>query len=71
MMLPRVSGDEVLDRLAAGLPAHPPVVVMTAAGRARDRALAHRNRYYLPKPFDPTLLLATVETALEEATGDA
>jgi DNA-binding response OmpR family regulator len=67
MMLPRLSGDEVLDRLAAALPGHPPVVVMTAAGRARDRALAHRNRYYLPKPFDPTLLLATVETALEES----
>lgn len=62
--MPRISGDEVLDVLAR-IERHPPVIVMTAAKRARDRALKHRNPYYLPKPFDPALLLATVETALE------
>jgi DNA-binding response OmpR family regulator len=69
IMLPGLSGDEILDRLAAEKGQHPPVIVMTAAGRARDRALAHRNPYYLPKPFDPTLLMATVETALEVSEG--
>lgn len=62
--MPRISGDEVLDLLAR-IERHPPVIVMTAAKRARDRALHHRNPYYLPKPFDPALLIATVETALE------
>ncbi|MBI5542573.1 MAG: response regulator [Deltaproteobacteria bacterium] len=62
--MPRISGDEVLDVLAR-IERHPPVIVMTAAKRARDRALRHRNPYYLPKPFDPALLIATVETALE------
>ena len=64
MRMPRVSGDEVLDLLAR-VGRHPPVIVMTAARRARDRALHHHNPYYLPKPFDAALLIATVETALE------
>lgn len=64
MRMPGLSGEEVLDLLAK-IPGHPPIVIMTAADTARDHALAHRNPYYLPKPFDPTLLLATIETALE------
>jgi CheY-like chemotaxis protein len=62
--MPRITGDEVLDLLAS-IKHHPPIVVMTAASSARDLALAHRNPFYLPKPFDEALLLATVETALE------
>ena len=62
--MPRINGDEVLDLLSR-IERHPPVIVMTAAKRARDRALKHRNPFYLPKPFDPALLLATVLTALE------
>ena len=62
--MPGLSGDEVLDLLAL-VERHPPVIVMTAARRARERALHHHNRYYLPKPFDSALLIATVETALE------
>lgn len=64
MRMPGLSGEEVLDLLAK-IKGHPPIVIMTAAETARDRALAHRNPYYLAKPFDPTLLLATIETALE------
>jgi CheY-like chemotaxis protein len=64
MKMPGLSGDEVLELLGR-ISGHPPVVVMTAADTARDQALAHRNPYYLPKPFDATLLLATIETAIE------
>ena len=64
MKMPGLSGEEVLDLLAR-IQGHPPIVIMTAADTARDRALEHHNPYYLPKPFDPTLLLATIETALE------
>lgn len=63
--MPGLSGDEVLDLLSK-IQGHPPVVIMTAATRARGRALAHRNPLYLAKPFDEATLLATVETALEE-----
>lgn len=64
MKMPGLSGDEVLELLSK-ISGHPPIVVMTAADTARDQALAHHNPFYLPKPFDPTLLLATVETAIE------
>jgi len=64
MRMPGLSGEEILDLLGK-LTGHPPIVVMTAADAARDKALAHRNPYYLAKPFDATLLLATIETALE------
>jgi DNA-binding response OmpR family regulator len=65
MRMPGISGGEVLD-LLAGIHGHPPVVIMTAADTARDSALEHHNPYYLAKPFEPTMLLATIETALEE-----
>ena len=64
LRMPKISGDEVLDLLAR-IERHPPVVLMTSAKHARDKALHHRNPYYLAKPFDPPTLLATVETALE------
>ena len=64
MRMPGLSGEEVLE-LLANIKGLPPIVIMTAAETARDRALAHRNPYYLAKPFDATLLLATIETALE------
>jgi CheY-like chemotaxis protein len=64
MRMPKITGDEVLDLLAR-IERHPPVVVMTSAKNARDQALRHRNPYYLAKPFDPAMLIATVETALE------
>jgi CheY-like chemotaxis protein len=63
--MPGMSGDEVLDLLNR-IQGHPPVIIMTAAQRARSRALAHHNPYYLAKPFDETVLLATLETAIEE-----
>lgn len=68
--MPRISGDEVLDLLSK-IERHPPIIVMTAAKRARDRALRHHTPYYLAKPFDPPMLIATVETALETESAPA
>ena len=68
--MPGLSGDEVLELLSQ-IKGHPPVVIMTAAKRARSRALAHRNPFYLAKPFDEATLLATIETAIEEPGGAA
>lgn len=67
--MPGLSGDDLL-RLFQRLQRHPPVVIMTAADRARDRALSFRNPFYLAKPFDAPLLLATVATAQEGVAGE-
>jgi len=69
MLMPGLSGDEVLDLLDK-LEGHPPVVIMTAGKRARNSALLHHNPFYLAKPFDAATLLATVEVAQEGAPRD-
>jgi DNA-binding response OmpR family regulator len=66
--LPVLSGDEIY-RLLARLSRRPPIVLMTAGDRARAKAISHHNPYYLSKPFDAAMLLATVETALEGPGG--
>lgn len=66
--LPVFSGDEIF-KLLARLDRRPPIILMTAGERARDRALAHHNPYYLSKPFDAAMLLATIETAIEGPEG--
>jgi len=65
LRMPGLSGDDVIELLER-MPGRPPIVIMTAADRARDSALAHRNPYYLAKPFDPAMLIATIETALSD-----
>ncbi len=68
--MPGLTGEDVLDVLER-VGRHPPIVIMTAADDARDTALAHHNPFYLPKPFDAALLLATVETAQEKPSEGA
>lgn len=65
--MPRVSGDEVLSVLSKLKGHTPPVILMTAAERAREEARVWKNPYYLAKPFDEATLFATLETALDEA----
>jgi DNA-binding response OmpR family regulator len=59
--LPRVSGDEVCTRLAAG-GATTRILMLTAAGMLRDRVegLSLGADDYLPKPFEYPELLARV-----------
>ncbi|HLI28348.1 MAG TPA: response regulator [Chloroflexota bacterium] len=62
VMLPGLTGPQVLRWLAAsGLPL-PPVILMSAAGVPKDRPPDVR---FLPKPFNLDDLLAAVHEALE------
>ncbi len=47
----------------------PPVIVMTAARHARERAMQIRVPLYLEKPFDIATLLTHVEVALGISAG--
>ena len=65
IMLPSLSGFEVLSRLRQGTPAqnpHVPVIMLTAKGEDVDRivGLEMGADDYLPKPFNPRELVARV-----------
>lgn len=75
MMLPGRSGLEVLHDLRA-LPAHLPVLMLTAKGQAKDRddALAAGADAFLSKPFSNAELLSEITRLLPQgarSTGPA
>lgn len=59
LTMPVLDGWQVQARLQEERPALP-VVLMTAAARAREQASLHQAAGYLGKPFDQTMLLETV-----------
>jgi CheY-like chemotaxis protein len=65
LMLPRVSGLEVLAdlRADAGM-RHTPVVVITAWSHAQEAALAAGANRFLAKPFEPDDLKSAVDELL-------
>jgi DNA-binding response OmpR family regulator len=67
MMMPGRTGLEVLDELRAEAQfATTPVIMLTARAQAEDRAAAAEAGVsrFLPKPFSPLELAATVEELL-------
>jgi len=64
VMLPRLSGFEVLRRLRASTQV--PVLMLTARGDTVDRVLGLQagGDDYLPKPFDPVELVARIQAIL-------
>ena len=70
VQMPRLDGLEVCRRLRqAPECAHTRIVMLSAAGQARDRArgLAAGADEYLTKPFSPLRLLALVRSLVPEA----
>ena len=69
IMMPEVSGFEVLTRLRAAPKPAPPVIILTARGRAEDR---ERGKIlgaaaYLVKPVARGVLLDSVQKAMGNA----
>ncbi len=75
VMLPKLSGFEVLKRLRGGTSqgAQTPVLMLTARGQAVDRivGLEVGADDYLPKPFDERELVARLRAILRRARPDA
>jgi CheY-like chemotaxis protein len=69
LMMPRMNGWEVLERLrASGLLEKVPVVVLTAVGAQRTEGLAGFGvRAVLSKPFEISDLIMTVRKILDES----
>lgn len=69
LMMPHLSGFEVMEQLQAILPAgtYLPILVLTAdiTPDARDRALSGGARDFLIKPFDHTEVLLRIRNLLE------
>ena len=65
MGLPLVSGDGVASAIRAQYGTSVPVVVLTADGRAAEKAQRVGAVAYLHKPFELDDLITTVRTALE------
>lgn len=67
LMMPKMNGLEVLQRVRAS---HPEIIVIMVTGLAQDdsaeKALALGAYAYLPKPFDPEELKLVVQRALAE-----
>ena len=67
MGLPILSGEEVADALLEHYgDARPPIVVLTAAGHAAEKARRCGAVAYLPKPFELDALAQTVLTHMEK-----
>jgi two-component system KDP operon response regulator KdpE len=66
MGLPEVGGEGVAAGLRARHGAGPPIVVLTADGRAPEKARRVGAAAYLRKPFELDALLATVARLLPE-----
>ena len=67
LMLPRVSGLEVLGELRADEAiSDTPVVVITAWSHAREAALAAGADRFIAKPFEPDELKSAVDELLAE-----
>jgi len=66
LMMPRVSGLDVLEELRKHPPKRQPViVVLTAKVNEEQRALAAGADEFLRKPFSPLQLMDAVEKALD------
>ena len=63
MTLPVLSGEEVADALRAN--GGPPIIVITAAGRAAEKAQRCGAVAYLQKPFDISALAVLVRRHLQ------
>jgi CheY-like chemotaxis protein len=65
VMMPGMSGDEVLDRLRTDYPELPVVMVTAIEDAERARALLYRGAFdFIRKPFDLTVLERVVEAAV-------
>ncbi|HET8541096.1 MAG TPA: MASE1 domain-containing protein [Anaeromyxobacter sp.] len=60
--MPDMDGGELSRRLATRT-ASPEIVLLTAATHARELAMQHGVRFYVPKPFAPRHLLGTIAQA--------
>jgi two-component system response regulator GlrR len=71
VVMPRMTGLELLEAIRRELPSIP-VIVMTAHGtlETRRRAAAQGAVAYLPKPVDTTRLKSVLLWTLHEARGD-
>lgn len=71
VMLPRLSGFEVLRRLRAA--SQVPVIMLTARGDSIDRVVGLEGGAddYLPKPFDPQEFVARVKAILRRTAPSA
>jgi CheY-like chemotaxis protein len=68
LMLPRLGGLEVLERLRADEHLrHIPVLVITAWNETREDVLAAGAADFASKPFDPDVLKTSVEKLLKAA----
>ena len=67
MGLPILSGEGFADALRELYETPPPIVVITAAGHAAEKAERVGAFAYLPKPFDMTELATVVHRALGQA----
>ncbi len=67
LMLPDMSGYEVLARIRQGKSAEIPVIMLTGKSNPADRmkGLHHGSNEYLTKPFDPAKLLGVLEKYLD------
>ncbi len=63
--LPIVDGDVVASQLRQAHGDHLPILVITADGRAAEKARRARAFAYLHKPFDVNTLVSTVRRALD------
>src|SRR4029453_12656640 len=72
VLMPGLSGGEVLRRLRADGSWHP-VVLLTQVGEAGERAMALEEGAddYLNKPFDPQELVARMRAVLRRGAGGA
>ena len=68
MGLPLVAGDGVASAIRAQYGGSVPVVVLTADGRAAEKANRVGAVAYLHKPFELDDLITTVRTALERGS---
>jgi CheY-like chemotaxis protein len=68
MKMPVMNGWEFARQLRERFDDRPPIVVMTAAEAAAERAAEIAAEGYLSKPYDITALVATVAAHLQLAT---
>lgn len=71
LMMPRMSGYDVLDRLTAMIPAHRPLVLVLTAGLVIRRLDMSFVIATIQKPFDVDLILDTVVGCLDAANPPA
>ncbi len=69
LMMPRVSGLDVLESLNRNPPAHPPlIIVLSAKVNEEEHARKLGVEVFLRKPFSPLQLMAVVEQVLDNAS---